>query len=178
MSDARPPIPYDFLPPVAEMTLASADLDAGSEIPDLHLADSMGMTGDNVSPELHWSGAPEGTQSYAITCHDPDAPTASGFWHWVVFDIPADVSALARGAGASDATLPAGAHHARNDAGALGYLGAAPPEGHGEHRYVFVVHAVDQPTLGLDSSATPAAVGFTLAFNTLARGLLVATYER
>jgi Raf kinase inhibitor-like YbhB/YbcL family protein len=178
MADTRPPIPYDHLPPVPEMSLTSDDLEHGEEVPNENCADQMGMTGDNQSPHLQWSGAPEGTQSYAVTCYDPDAPTGSGFWHWVVFDIPADVTELPRGAGSDDAGLPSGAHHARNDAGGLGYMGPAPPEGHGEHRYVFAVHALGVPTLGIDSSASPAYVGFNLTFNTLARGVLVPTFER
>jgi Raf kinase inhibitor-like YbhB/YbcL family protein len=96
-----------------------------------------------------------------------------------VFDIPADVTELARGAGKVDGSaLPAGAIHARNDTGGLGYIGIAPPDGHGEHRYVFAVHAVGVATLGVDSSAPPAYVGFNLTFNTLARGVLIAKYER
>jgi Raf kinase inhibitor-like YbhB/YbcL family protein len=179
MADTRPPIPYDHLPPVPEMSLESDDIEHGEELPNQHRADIMGMTGENDSPHLRWSGAPEGTQSYAVTCYDPDAPTGSGFWHWVVFDIPADVTELPRGAGRSDQTgLPPGAQHARNDTGEPCYVGAAPPEGHGEHRYVFAVHALGVPTLGLDSSASPAYVGFNLTFNTLARGVLMATYER
>jgi Raf kinase inhibitor-like YbhB/YbcL family protein len=179
MAEGRPPIPYDHLPSVPEMSLESDDLERGEEVPIEHCADMMGMTGGNVSPHLEWSGAPEGTQSFAVTCYDPDAPTGSGFWHWVVFDIPADVTELPRGAGSGDqAALPSGAKHARNDAGTLSYVGPAPPEGHGEHRYVFAVHALGVPTLGIDSSASPAYVGFNLTFNTLARGVLVATYER
>jgi len=139
----------------------------------------MGMTGGNVSPQLRWSGAPAGTQSYAVTCFDPDAPTGSGFWHWVVFDIPASVTELPRGAGSGDgAGLPSGAIHARNDTGEHGYIGAAPPPGHGDHRYVFAVHALEVPTLGLDASASPAYVGFNLTFKTLARGTIIAVYGR
>ena len=135
--------------------------------------------GENVSPHLQWSGAPPGTESFAVTCFDPDAPTGSGFWHWVVFDIPADVTELLRGAGSGDMNgLPKGAIHARNDTGAACYVGAAPPPGHGEHRYVFTVYALGIPKLGLDESATPAYVGFTLTFNTLARGSIVAVYDR
>jgi Raf kinase inhibitor-like YbhB/YbcL family protein len=176
---ARPPLPHDFLPSVPELTVTSDDLGHGQRLRNEHVADIMGCTGDNLSPHLQWSGAPEGTQSFAVTCFDPDAPTGSGFWHWVVFDIPADVTELPRGAGSGDMPgLPAGAKHARNDTGEPCYVGAAPPPGHGEHRYVFTVHALGVPTLGLDESASPASVGFNLTFNTLARGSIVATFDR
>jgi Raf kinase inhibitor-like YbhB/YbcL family protein len=174
-----PPIPYDHLPSVPDMTLTSDDLADGTELPNAHVADIMGATGDNLSPHLRWSGAPPETKSYAVTCFDPDAPTGSGFWHWVLFDIPAGVTELPRGAASGDMQgLPDGALHARNDTGAPGYMGAAPPPGHGEHRYVFAVHALGVPTLGLDADATPAYVGFNVTFNTLARGVIVATFAR
>jgi Raf kinase inhibitor-like YbhB/YbcL family protein len=172
----RPPLAYDFLPDVPSLTVTSDDL-KGGKFPKSCLADIMGMTGDNESPHLKWEGAPPDTQSFAVTCHDPDAPTGSGFWHWVVFDIPADVTELPRGAG-SGKGLPKGAKQARNDTGQPGYLGPAPPEGHGDHRYVFAVHAVKAPELGVDESATPAFVGFNLTFNSAARGLLVAEFGR
>jgi Raf kinase inhibitor-like YbhB/YbcL family protein len=175
----RPPLPYDFLPEVPPLTVTSSDITHEQELPNEHRADMMGMTGDNLSPQLSWSGAPAATESFAVTCFDPDAPTGSGFWHWVLFDIPASVDELPRGAGSGSMKgLPKGALHARNDVGSLGYVGAAPPEGHGVHRYVFAVHALGIPKLGLDETATPAYVGFTLTFNTLARGLIVATHGR
>ena len=179
MDPDRPAIPYIYLPPVPGIELTSDDVADGAQVPQSCQADIMGMAGDNQSPQLRWSGAPAEAQSFAVTCFDPDAPTGSGFWHWVVFDIPADVSELARGVGRSDGSaLPPGATQARNDVGELGYIGCAPPEGHGEHRYVFAVHALGVPKLGVDSSAPPALVGFNLTFNTLARGVLIAKYER
>lgn len=179
MDHDRPAIPYIYLPPVPGITLTSNDVHDGANVPEPHHADVMGMTGDNLSPHLAWSGAPAETQSYAVSCFDPDAPTGSGFWHWMLFDIPADVTQLPRGAGSGDRVgLPDGALHVRNDVGDLGYFGIAPPEGDGEHRYVFAVHAVSVPKLGVDSSASPAFVGFNLTFNTLARGVIIAKYER
>jgi len=176
---ARAPIPYDCLPPVPALTLTSDDIEHGKEHPNACIADIMGCTGENQSPHLRWSGAPAETRSFAVTCFDPDAPTGCGFWHWVLFDIPASVTELPRGAGSGDKVgLPPGAIHARNDVGEFGYVGAAPPEGHGDHRYVFAVHALGVPTLGLDASATPAYVGFNLTFNTLARGVIVTTFGR
>jgi hypothetical protein len=175
----KPPLPYDFLPPVPSFTVESDDVADGEQFTSKQVFNGFGATGENLSPHLRWSGFPAETKGFAVTCFDPDAPTGSGFWHWVVFDIPADVTELPRGAGSGDqAALPSGAKHARNDAGTLSYVGPAPPEGHGEHRYVFAVHALGVPTLGIDSSASPAYVGFNLTFNTLARGVLVATYER
>lgn len=176
---AQAPIPYDHLPSVPTLDVTSDDIENGKVLPNSCVADIMGCTGDNLSPHLRWSGAPAGTESFAVTCYDPDAPTGCGFWHWVLFDLPATVSELPRGAGSGAMQgLPPGAVHARNDTGALGYVGAAPPPGHGDHRYVFAVHALSVPTLGLDETATPAFVGFTMTANTLARGVIVATYGR
>ncbi|MBV8386825.1 MAG: YbhB/YbcL family Raf kinase inhibitor-like protein [Acidimicrobiia bacterium] len=177
MADTKPPLPHDHLPEAPPLKVSSDDVSDGQAVPDACLADQMGMTGDNQSPHLRWEPGPEGTQSYAVTCYDPDAPTGSGFWHWVVFDIPADVTELPRGAG-SGSGLPKGAKQVRNDAGAAAYMGPAPPPGHGEHRYVFTVHAVKVPELGVDESASPAFVGFNLTFNTAARGTVIPVYER
>jgi Raf kinase inhibitor-like YbhB/YbcL family protein len=173
----RAPLPYDFLPAVPSFTVTSDDVSHGDTLSDKHLYNSFGMSGDNISPQLSWSEFPAQTKSFAITCYDPDAPTGSGFWHWLVIDIPASVTSLAAGAGVGgDAALPGGAFHVRNDYGSRDFGGAAPPAGDEPHRYVFAVHAVDAEKLGIDADVTPAVAGFNLRFHTIARGLLVPVY--
>lgn len=173
MSLDRPvtPDPYTLLPAASSFTVTSADVSDGQPLKD----DQVNEFGDS-SPQLSWSGAPEGTKSYVVTCFDPDAPTPSGFWHWVAVDIPADVTELAAGAGASDDSLPGSAFHVRNDGGGQGFMGAAPPPGDQVHRYFFVVHAVGEETLGVDASVSPAVVSFNLAFKTLGRAIVHGTY--
>ena len=166
------PNPYDLLPAVPSFTVTSADVTDGAPLKDDQVADL-----GNTSPQLSWSGAPEGTQSYVVTCFDPDAPTPSGFWHWVLVDLPADVTSFDTGAGAEGATLPGNAFHVRNDGGEQGFMGAAPPAGDQVHRYFFVVHAVREESLGVDSDATPAVVSFNLAFKSIGRAILRGTYQ-
>jgi Raf kinase inhibitor-like YbhB/YbcL family protein len=172
MSIDRPvaPDPYPLLPACASFTVTSADVTDGQPLKD----DQVAALGD-TSPQLSWSGAPEGTRSYVVTCFDPDAPTPSGFWHWVLVDLPADCTTLDTGAAAGD--LPGSAFHCRNDGGAKAFMGAAPPEGDMVHRYYFVVHAVGEDSLGVDSDASPAVVSFNLAFKTLGRAILHGTYQ-
>ncbi|MFL6157859.1 MAG: YbhB/YbcL family Raf kinase inhibitor-like protein [Marmoricola sp.] len=174
MSLERPvhPDPYTLLPAVPSFSVSSTDVTDGSPLADAQVAD-----GGNTSPQLSWSGAPEGTASYTITCFDPDAPTPSGFWHWVLVDVPADVTSLDTGTGAEGGALPGGAFMCRNDAGSKAFMGAAPPAGDQVHRYYYVVHAVKEPTLGVDSDASAAVVSFNLAFKTLGRAVLHGTYQ-
>jgi Raf kinase inhibitor-like YbhB/YbcL family protein len=178
VTNNRPPDPYEFLRMVPRFDVTSEDLTDGQVMPDAQVFDGWGMSGQNLSPQLAWSGFPAETKSFAVSVYDPDAPTTSGFWHWSLFDLPPSVTELARGAGAADGSgLPAGTKQARNDFGAQGYGGAAPPAGHGPHRYYVVVHALAVDTLGLDESASPAVVGFMTNANVLARGRIVVTYE-
>jgi len=176
----KPQNPYDFLPKVPSFTVTSRDIEDGGTLPTPQLSGIFGAGGTDTSPHLAWSGFPEGTRSFAVTCYDADAPTGSGFWHWAVYGIPADVTELPTGAGSQDgAGLPAGAVQLRHDGGVRQFLGAAPPEGHGPHRYYFVVHALDTDQLEMvDENSSPALLGFVMSGHTLARGTVLATYER
>lgn len=170
LSRPQTPDPYPLLPAVAAFDVTSDDVVDGQPLDDAQVADK----GD-TSPHLRWSNVPDGTKSFTVTCFDPDAPTPSGFWHWVLVDLPADTRELPTGAAA--APLPEGAFHVRNDGGRAGFLGAAPPQGDQPHRYFFVVHAVGEDTLGIDADATPAAASFALAFTTLGRAIVHGTYR-
>lgn len=175
----RPPLPFEFLPAVPTFTVKSADITDGQPLPKPHASGRLGAGGEDLSPELSWSGFPQETKSFAVTCYDPDAPTQSGFWHWAVADLPATITELPTGAGTPGSPdLPSGALALANDAGIRGYIGAAPPAGHGPHRYIFTVHAVDTANLGLPAEATPAYLGFNLFSHTLARGIIIATFEQ
>jgi Raf kinase inhibitor-like YbhB/YbcL family protein len=172
------PNPYDFLPSVPGFTLRSNDIAEGETLATPHLSGIFGAGGEDVSPQLSWEGFPAETKSFAVTCYDPDAPTASGFWHWAVADIPASVTELATGAGdAAGSGLPEGAITLKGDGGVKQFLGAAPPPGHGPHRYFFAVHALDVESLGIDDTATPAFLGFNIFSHALGRALLTAVYE-
>jgi len=175
----RPPLPYEFLPQTGSFSVSSPDFADGEKLALPQASGIFGAGGEDLSPGLEWRGFPHETKSFVVTCFDPDAPTGSGFWHWVMYNIPASVTELAPGAGAQDgAKLPGGASQLRNDAGLPGYLGSAPPEGHGPHRYVFTVHALTLSSLPIDDNTTPAICGFQMFGNTLARASVIPFYER
>lgn len=163
----------------AGFSLASPDIAAHSTIGATHVFNSWGCTGGNVSPRLEWSGAPEGTQSFALTVYDPDAPTGSGFWHWVVVNIPATATGLERGAGTRDGqSLPAGSVQVPTDFGVPGYGGPCPPVGDTPHRYLFTLHALRTPKLELPEHATAAVAGFMIHFNVIGKSGFTATFGR
>ena len=169
--------PYAGMRQVPEFVLSSTDIQDGEPLPAEVYAAKAGGAGR--SPQLSWSGFPENTRSFAVTCFDPDAPTGSGFWHWAVANIPASVTALAAGAGAGGAAslLPDGAITMPNEQREPAFTGAAPPEGTGVHHYWFVVHALDVERIDIDPQATPAVLGFMMRDAVLARAIIVATGE-
>src|SRR6201991_3657876 len=170
--------PYYFLPKLPSFTLTSESVTDGQPLANDQVSGIMGAGGADVSPQLSWEGFPEGTRSFAVTMYDPDAPTASGFWHWAVFNVPASVTELAANAGdANGSGLPDGAVTLKGDGGVKQFLGAAPPPGHGPHRYYFVVHALDVDSLDIDGDATPAFLGFNMFGHTLGRATLTPVYE-
>jgi Raf kinase inhibitor-like YbhB/YbcL family protein len=173
----RPPLTFAFFPDVATFDVTSDEIADGVTLANGQVADIMGYSGENRSPQLSWSGFPAETKSFAITVHDPDAPTGSGFWHWQAVNIPADVNELA--SGASSLTLdelPKGILQMRNDAGTRGYIGAAPPAGDTPHRYVTTVHALDVERLDVEANSSAAIVGFNLRFHTIARAQIVPVF--
>ncbi|MGK5684163.1 YbhB/YbcL family Raf kinase inhibitor-like protein [Actinoplanes sp. URMC 104] len=171
--------PFARLPEVAGFTVTSTSVKDGEPLPDAQMSGMFGVPGgQDASPQLSWSGAPEGTRGYAVTVYDPDAPTGSGFWHWAVANIPAGTTSLPEGAGDDTGSgLPAEAFQLPNDARAARFVGAAPPAGHGAHRYFITVHALDVEDLGVARDATPALLGFTMFGHVLARATIVATAE-
>jgi len=154
--------------------LFSNDLKDGGTLPEAQVLNGMGYTGGNRSPHLAWEGAPEGTKSFVVTCYDPDAPTGSGWWHWVVINIPGTAKELPGGSG-SGSGLPAGSLQTRTDFGAPGYGGAAPPAGR-THHYIFTINALKVEKLELDAQASAALVGFMVHMNSLGKATLTVTY--
>ncbi len=164
----------------AALKLSSPDIHAKGTIADEQVFNGFGCTGKNVSPALNWSGAPAGTKSFALTVYDPDAPTGSGFWHWVVFNIPANATSLPKNAGDVKSNLaPAGSVQSRTDFGTPGWGGPCPPKGDKPHRYIFTIFALDIDKLPVPGpEVTAAVVGFNLHFHTLAKATLTGHYGR
>ncbi|WP_458316331.1 YbhB/YbcL family Raf kinase inhibitor-like protein [Mycolicibacterium brisbanense] len=169
--------PYDNLPQLPTFTLTSESVTDGQPLGNDQVSGIMGAGGSDVSPQLSWSGFPAETKSFAVTVYDPDAPTGSGFWHWAVADLPASVTELPAGAG-DGSELPGGAVTLANDAGLKRFIGAAPPAGHGPHRYYIAVHALPVESLELPDGATPAYLGFNLFSQAIARAVIHGTYEQ
>ncbi|RYC17752.1 YbhB/YbcL family Raf kinase inhibitor-like protein [Ciceribacter ferrooxidans] len=165
-----------FAARAADFTLSSADIRDGGALAEAQVANAFGCTGGNVSPQLSWSNAPEGTKSFVVSAYDPDAPTGSGFWHWAMFNIPASVTGLERGI-TPDKGAPEGAVQSRADAGFASYLGACPPAGE-THRYIFTVTALSVDKLDLDQNASGALIGFMTNANALAKAAITVTYGR
>lgn len=160
-----------------KFTLSSPDIKPGSKIGDMFVANSFGCSGQNMSPALSWSGAPEGTKSFVLTVYDPDAPTGSGFWHWVMYNIPASTTSLPQGAG-TPGKEPTGAVEANTDYGAPGYGGPCPPKGDKAHRYIFTLYAVKADKLEVPPNPTAAVVGFVTHFATIGKATFTAKYSR
>jgi len=159
------------------MELKSGDLKEGQTVADEQLFNGFGYTGKNVSPELHWTKGPAGTQSYALMMYDPDAPTGSGWWHWVVFNIPADWTSLPKGFGGKNAKKSAPAVQSRTDFGVPGYGGPAPPPGK-PHHYIFTIYALKVKSLPLKKDSSAAMVGFYANQNKLDSATLTVLYGK
>ena len=163
----------------AGFTLSSPTVKPGSMLTEAQVFNGFGCSGKNTSPALSWQGAPAGTKGYALTVYDPDAPTGSGWWHWVVYNIPADAKQLPEGAGSADGKgLPAGSVQGRTDFGAPGFGGACPPPGDKPHRYIFTVFALKTDKLDLPPDASAALVGFMVNANKLGQASFTARYGR
>jgi Raf kinase inhibitor-like YbhB/YbcL family protein len=160
-----------------ELSSPDPEVKNGKPMPKPQEYKGFGCNGDNLSPELVWKDAPAGTKSFAITVFDPDAPTGSGFWHWVVYDIPATAISLPGGAGVL-AQLPVGAKQGRNDFGDRNYSGACPPVGDRPHHYVFMIHALKVEKLNVQEDASAALIGFMLHNNRLGLAKMTTTYSR
>ncbi len=167
------------LPQAPAFTVKSKDVVDGAAFALSQYSGIFGIEGGrDISPQLSWSGAPEGTKSYAVTIYDLDAPTGAGFWHWAIANIPANVTELPTGVGDNNGSgLPEGAIQLPNDARASRFIGAAPPAGHGKHTYIIVVYALDVENIGVPEDATPTFLGFNMSGHTIGRAVMTATAE-
>jgi Raf kinase inhibitor-like YbhB/YbcL family protein len=155
-----------------EFTLTSPDIHSGARIAEKHVLKGYGCEGENLSPALLWKNAPAGTKSFALTVYDPDAPTGSGWWHWVVFNIPATTTSIAQGG------VPEGAMQSRTDFGSPGYGGPCPPVGNGKHHYIFTVYALKTDKLDLDANASGASASDMINAKQIGKARLTAIYSR
>jgi Raf kinase inhibitor-like YbhB/YbcL family protein len=163
----------------AEFKLNSPTIKPNSTLSDAQVFSGFGCTGQNISPALTWTPGPAGTKSYAVTVYDPDAPTGSGWWHWVVYNLPASTTSLAENAGTANSTsLPAGTVQGRTDFGSAGFGGACPPVGDKPHRYIFTVHALKTEKIEVPADATAALIGYMINANRLAKASFTAKYGR
>jgi Raf kinase inhibitor-like YbhB/YbcL family protein len=163
----------------AQKTFTLSSKDLGGQATKKEEFGGFGCTGKNQSPQLSWANAPEGTKSFAITMYDPDAPTGSGWWHWVVFDIPGNINELVTNTGNLTLNLaPKGTIQSATNYGVAGYGGPCPPENHGAHQYIITVYALKTDKLGLDANTNPAIVGYYLWMNTIAKASIVTYYQR
>jgi Raf kinase inhibitor-like YbhB/YbcL family protein len=163
----------------ADLRLTSPSLKDQGTIGNAHVFNGFGCSGDNLSPELRWEGAPKDTKSFAVTVYDPDAPTGSGWWHWIIFNIPSTTTVLPAGAGKPDGDgAPQASIQSMTDFGQPGYGGPCPPPGDKPHRYIFTVYALKVDQLPLKKEASGAMVGFYLNQNVLAKGSFTAKYGR
>ncbi|AEV35523.1 phospholipid-binding protein [Pseudovibrio sp. FO-BEG1] len=158
-----------------DFKLTSTSIAEGQQLTNQFVYNGFGCTGGNLSPQLSWSNAPEGTKSFALTAYDPDAPTGSGWWHWNVVNIPASTNSFEEGA-SGNKTLPAGSMEITNDYGAKGFGGACPPAGE-VHRYVFTIHALGVPALDLPENPSNALVGYMIGANTLQTSKITAVFS-
>lgn len=160
-------------------SIESPDIKPAKPVPESHVFNGFGCEGGNLSPTLMWKHPPKGTKSFAVTVYDPDAPTGSGWWHWVMFNLPADTRSLVAGTGdPSSGKAPQGAVQSRTDFGKPGWGGPCPPKGDKPHRYVFTVHALKVDKLDLDENATAAMVGFMIHANRIGKASITALYGR
>lgn len=170
-----------LLPGIAlagEFNLESTDVGQNRLIADKYVLNGFGCKGENVSPALSWKNAPKGTKSFAVTAYDPDAPTDSGWWHWVVFNLPANMTSLPRGSGSSGAgKLPKGVVQSKTDFGTSGWGGPCPPQGDKPHRFIFTVFALKTDRLELDENASAAMVSYMVNVNTLAKSIITSYSE-
>ena len=170
---------YVTIAHAAGFKLHSPTIKPNSTLTSNQVLNGFGCSGKNISPELKWSGAPEGTKSFAITVYDPDAPTGSGWWHWVVYNIPATVTELTEGAGDSAGTkLPQGAMQGRTDFGGPGFGGACPPKGDKPHPYIFTVYALKVEKIDVPADASAAMVGYMIKSNQIGSASFKAMYGR